>query len=134
MAVEAKVKNKYIKYFSPILLQETKHQLLGEPFETENGMMQLIKCLRTRHISTINLDEIELSDTLKNRKPNGISKEDAEVYSPLNEYPLGSIIYHEKWDDIGIVNAKEILSSGQHAIVVNFEKSKEKRLVEKLKN
>jgi len=41
------------------------------------------------------------------------------------------VIYHEQWDDIGVVRQKAITSSGGYAIIVEFEKLKTKKLVEK---
>jgi hypothetical protein len=36
------------------------------------------------------------------------------------------------WDDIGVVRAKEVLSSGKNAIIVEFMKNGEKKLIEQL--
>jgi hypothetical protein len=42
------------------------------------------------------------------------------------------VIYHKKWDDLGVVLSKEIISNGGFAIIVQFEKNKEKKLIENL--
>ena len=61
-----------------------------------------------------------------------ISKDDSIPYSPRDEYQVGEIIYHKMWDDIGIITGKDMTSNGAQAIIVQFEKNKEKRLIEKL--
>ena len=38
MAVRKRTRRaKYITLFSPFLMRETKHELIGEPIETDNG-------------------------------------------------------------------------------------------------
>lgn len=122
---------KYITLYSPFLMRETKHELIGEPIETKEGRQQWARCTRSRHSQLINLDAIEEADKSKAVIP--ISREDARKYSPLEEYDIGEVIYHSKWDDVGIVRAKEITTTGGKAILVQFEKSSERKLIENLK-
>ena len=123
---------KYITLYSPFLMRETKHELIGEPIETENGRQQWAKCTRSRHAQLINLDTIE-AEADRSRAIIHVSAEDARRYSPADEYSIGEIIFHQIWDDIGIVRAKEVTSTGGRAILVQFEKNSEKRLIENLK-
>ena len=60
------------------------------------------------------------------------SREDSKEYVTTDVYQIGDVIYHTKWDDIGIVLSKETTSNGGHAIIVQFEKIKEKKLIENM--
>jgi len=122
---------KYITLYSPFLMKETKHELIGEPIETEDGRHQWARCTRSRHSQLVNLDAIEAEND-KSKAVVHISREDARKYSPKEEYQIGDIIFHSIWDDVGIVRAKEVTSTGGRAIVVQFEKQNEKRLIENI--
>lgn len=122
---------KYITLYSPFLMRETKHELIGEPIETDKGRHQWARCTRSRHSQLINLDAIEAEQD-KSKAVVHISREDAKKYSPKEEYQVGDVIFHAVWDDVGIVRAKEVTSTGGRAIVVQFEQHSEKRLIENL--
>ncbi len=122
---------KYLTLYSPFLMRETKHELIGEPIETENGRQQWARCTRSRHSQLINLDAIE-AERDKSKAIIHVTPEDARKYSPTEEYNIGDVIYHKIWDDVGIVRAKEVTSTGGKAILVQFEKNSEKRLIENL--
>ncbi len=122
---------KYITLYSPFLMKETKHELIGEPIETESGRHQWARCTRSRHSQLVNLDAIEQEQD-KSKAIIHITREDAKKYNPRDEYKIGDVIYHAVWDDVGIVRDKEVTSNGGFSIVVQFEKNNEKRLIEKL--
>lgn len=123
---------KYITLYSPFLMKETKHELIGEPIETEDkGRHQWARCTKSRHSQLVNLDAIEAEQD-KSRAVIHISREDARKYSPKEEYKVGDVIHHKVWDDIGIVRAKEVTSNGKTSIIVQFEKNSEKRLIENI--
>jgi len=124
---------KYIVLYNQFLMKETKHELIGEPIETPEGRQQWARCTRSRHSQLVNLDAIE-SETDKSKAVVHITREDARKYSPREEYRIGDIIFHSVWDDVGIVRAKEVMSNGGNAIIVQFEKNSEKRLIENLSN
>lgn len=120
---------KYITLYSPFLMKETKHELIGEPIETEQGRMQWARCTVSRHAQLVNLDALEHEE---NRIASiKIEREDAKEYDPRQEYSIGDVIYHRALDDYGIVRAKEVATNGMPIIVVLFEKHKEKRLIER---
>ena len=123
---------KYITLYSPFLMRETKHELIGEPIETENGRHQWARCTRSRHSQLINLDAIEAEADRSNAIV-PISREEARKYSPKDTYQVGDVIYHAVWDDVGIVRSKSVMSNGGMALVVHFEKNNEKTLIESLK-
>lgn len=122
---------KYLTLYSPFLMKETKHELIGEPIESDKGRFQWARCTRSRHSQLINLDTIDL-DTDKSRAVVHISREDARKYTPKESYSIGDVIFHSIWEDVGIVRAKEVTSAGGNAILVQFEKNAEKRLIENL--
>ncbi len=122
---------RYITLYSPFLMKETKHELVGEPIETETGRHQWARCTRSRHSQLVNLDAIEQEQD-KSKAVIHITREDARRYNPKDEYQIGDVIFHAVWDDVGIVRSKEVTSNGGKAIVVQFEKNSEKRLIENL--
>jgi len=129
---KTKRKAKYMVLYSPFLMKDTKHELIGEPTETDNGRMQWAKCAVSRHMQMVNLDTLA-SNTEKKVTEIKLAREDSKEYSPKNAYKVGDVIYHKSWDDVGIVRAKEIMSNGRGAVLVHFEKNKEKRLIENFK-
>lgn len=122
---------KYITLYSPFLMKETKHELIGEPIESEKGRIQWARCTRSRHSQMINLDQIE-QDSDKSKAVEHHSRDLAKEYSPKGQFAVGDVIFHKVWDDIGIVKSKEVTSTGGNAIVVHFEKSNEKKLIENM--
>ncbi len=128
----AKRKAKYITLYSPFLMKETKHELIGEPMETENGRQQWARCNVSHHSQLINLDTLqETADKAVNQIR--FDREDSKEYSPKAEYQVGDVIYHKAWDDVGIVRGKEVMSNGRASLLVHFEKNKDKRLVENIR-
>lgn len=130
-AKKTKRKAKYIILYSPFLMRETKHELIGEPLESANGRQQWARCAVSHHSQLVNLDALEDAKA-KNGAAVILSREDSKEYSPKGEYAIGDVIYHKTWDDVGIIRSKEIMSNGRAALLVHFEKNKEKRLVENL--
>jgi len=122
---------KYITLYSPFLMKETKHELIGEAIESEKGRHQWARCTRSRHSQLVNLDAIE-AEADKSKAVVHVSREDAIKYSPKATYNIGDVIFHSVWDDVGIVRSKEVTSTGGNAIVVQFERGSEKRLIENL--
>ena len=55
---------KYIILYSPFLMKETKHELIGEPIETDEGRQQWARCTKSHHSQLINL-EITSTPTTK---------------------------------------------------------------------
>jgi hypothetical protein len=124
-------KAKYVKLFSPFLMKETKHELIGEPMESAEGRRQWARCTLSRHSQLVDLDVLEAKSD-KTAAIVQVSKEDSKIYNPSDVYAVGDVIYHQKWDDLGVVLSKEIISNGGFAIIVQFEKNKEKKLIENL--
>lgn len=127
-----KRKAKYITLYSPFLMKDTKHELIGEPIDSDNGQQQWARCSVSHHSQLINLDVLQQTAE-KSLKEFKLNREDSREYSPRSEYQVNDVIYHKTWDDVGIVRAKEVMSNGRSSLLVHFEKHKEKRLVENLK-
>ncbi len=64
----------------------------------------------------------------------GIENGDCTTYAPDKSFNVGESIYHQNWDDFGKVVSKEIMSNGQKAISVEFQKSGSKKLIESVNN
>ena len=124
-----KRKAKYITIYSPFLMKDTKHELIGEPIETENGRQQWARCSVSHHSQLVNLDALQASAE-KAMTQIKLAREDSKEYTPRAEYAIGDVIYHKTWDDVGIVRSKEVMSNGRASLLVHFEKNKDKRLVE----
>lgn len=124
-------KNKYIVLHSPFLMKETKHELIGEPIINGGIRQQWARCTRTHHSQLVNLDELEAKANSEEEEII-FSRDDAQPYDPRGEYNIGDLIFHDVWNTVGRVARKEITSNGSHAIVVQFEDKREKRLIEKL--
>jgi hypothetical protein len=85
------------------------------------------RCTRCRHAVLLNLGELKKGEETARRKP---EKAECSEYDPHGTYKVGQAIFHSVWDDVGKVTAKERTSDGASAIVVSFEKSGERRLLE----
>ena len=125
-------KAKYIILYSSFLMKETKHELIGEPIITENGKQQWARCTKSNHSQLVNLDALD-SESDKSKSVIHYSKEDTKTYSPKEIYEVGDVIFHKIWDDVGIVQSKDTISSGGYSITVQFEKNAKKILIENLK-
>jgi len=122
---------KYITIYSPFLMKETKHELIGEPIETAQGRIQWARCTKSRHSQLINLDRVQQEQD-KSKAVEHFSKEDAKKYDPHDGYLQGDVIFHSVWDDVGVIRSKEVTSGGKHSIVVEFMRLGEKTLIEQL--
>ncbi|MBP8976505.1 MAG: hypothetical protein KBG83_07300 [Bacteroidetes bacterium] len=123
-------KTKYVTYECPFCHRMTKMEVIGG-----NGEAQLTeskswyRCTRCKHSSLINPLDIERA---KQEAKASISRDKCTTYSNDKTYSIGEGIYHTEWDDVGRVIRKEKTSSGMQTIVVAFEKSGEKRLIENM--
>lgn len=85
------------------------------------------RCTRCRHASLIDVNGLRKVQEESKRKPERV---DCTEYRPDATYTVGQAIFHSGWDDVGKIICKERTSRGEHAIVVSFEKSGERRLLE----
>lgn len=120
-------KSKFKEIYCTSCKRMTKMVILKEP-EDNKGWFE---CSRCRHSFCIDLSNIN-NDKKETKEIPG--KEECIEYTPEKEYSLGDGIFHAEWDDVGRVESKEIISSGNSVIVVRFKKSGTKKLVENLKS
>jgi hypothetical protein len=118
-------KSKYKEIYCNYCKRVAKMAILKEP-EDNKGWFE---CSRCHHSFYIDLGAIEIVKRAEKEIP---LKENCTPYNPTLEYSVGDPIYHTEWDDIGKVEAKKKLSNGSSSIVVKFQKSGTKFLIEKL--
>jgi hypothetical protein len=127
--IMARIKN--VEAFCPVCNAVRKMELAGEAAGAENENKRWAKCKKCKQTMII-----DLSESVKETKPSleGIEHGECTVYSPTKSFNIGESIYHENWDDFGRVISKDVLSSGQSSITVEFQKSGSKKLIEQLTN
>ncbi len=123
----ARVKN--VEVFCPNCNAVRKMELTGEVSGADQETKKWAKCKKCKQTMII-----DISEDVKETKPSleGIENEDCTVYSPSKSFTVGESIYHKNWDDFGKVVSKEVMSNGQSAISVEFQKSGLKKLIESL--
>jgi hypothetical protein len=95
----------------------------GEPVP-ENLWVRCTKCHNTMLVNLTSL----MSE--KPRTHTTLSAAECTPYSPSRIFALGEAIFHKDWDDVGTVIGKEVTASGRNAVLVHFEKSGERKLLE----
>jgi DNA-directed RNA polymerase subunit RPC12/RpoP len=118
-------KTKYVVHFCASCGKETKMEILGAMEGSENKVWY--RCTRCHHSAMV-----DTSAQKSEMNVIKLTREQCTSYSPERIYNVGESIYHSDWDDMGKVTAKEKTSNGGHAIVVTFEKSGSRRLIENL--
>ena len=123
----ARIKN--VEAFCSVCNTMRKMELAGEvsTSEEEQGKKRWAKCKKCKQTMIIDLVE-----DVKESKVSleGIENGDCTTYEPSKSFNIGESIYHKNWDDFGKVVSKEIMSNGQKAISVEFQKSGSKKLIE----
>jgi hypothetical protein len=95
----------------------------GQP-EPENLWVRCTKCHNTMLVNlTALMSEKPKTHTM-------VSPSECTPYSPSRIYAIGEAIFHKDWDDVGTVIGKEVTASGRNAVIVHFEKSGERKLLE----
>ncbi|MGE5401396.1 MAG: hypothetical protein ACM3S2_13420 [Ignavibacteriales bacterium] len=123
----ARVKN--IEAFCNVCNSVTKMEIAGDAkvFDLQNK--KWAKCKKCKQMIII-----DPSESMKVEKvtADNIETGSCSEYSPKKTYEVGEAIYHSAWDDYGRVVAKEITSSGQNTIKVEFQKLGHKKLIESI--
>ena len=86
-----------------------------------------VRCTNCHNTMLVNLTAM-LDDKPKSHV--GMSASECTLYTPQRIYAIGEAVYHKDWDDIGTVMSKEVTGSGRHAIIIHFDKTGEKKLLE----
>jgi hypothetical protein len=106
-----------------------KMEISGEVKGEGNANKRWAKCKKCKQTMIIDLSSDELAGKVSLE---GIENNDVTTYAPGKTFVLGETIYHQNWDDFGKVITKETLSNGQNSIIVEFQKSGSKKLIESL--
>ncbi|MDA0987051.1 MAG: hypothetical protein O3A55_05565 [Bacteroidetes bacterium] len=120
-------KSKFRIHFCENCKAEKKMQILGAVEGNETKVWH--KCSRCRHNFLIDTGLLNVEEK---KDLNDLVKEECSNYNPINKYEVGASIYHSDWDDMGIVTSKVKISSGLQAIIVEFQKNGNKKLIENL--
>ncbi len=125
-------KTKYISFECPYCHRLAKLEFVGlaaEKANETNGQRAWYRCARCKHSVLIAVAEIE---SRKRTALTAIARENCTPYSKEKIFTIGQEIYHEEWDDVGRIVRKDKTSNGVQTIIVAFEKSGEKKLIENL--
>jgi hypothetical protein len=101
----------------------------GESTEPRNENLW-VRCTKCHNTMLVNLA------AMLEEKPKAhanLTAAECTPYTPTRIYALGEAIYHKDWDDVGTVIGKEVTASGRNAIIVHFDKSGERKLLENFK-
>lgn len=116
------------------IVGEARTQEAGEepqPIDPITGERQSdnlwVRCTKCHNTMLVNLTAM-LND--KPKAHANLSASECTQYTPQRIYAIGEAVYHKEWDDMGSVVSKEITGSGRHAIIVNFDRVGEKKLLE----
>jgi hypothetical protein len=85
------------------------------------------RCTRCHHLSLLN---IEAKTNESHTDEIGVS---TIIYNPGTTYSIGEKIFHNEFNDVGRVTKKIKTSDGSNAILVQFEKIGERKLLENYK-
>ena len=116
---------------------EAKTQLAGEgpqPIDADSEEPRnenlWVRCTKCHNTMLVNLA------AMMEEKPKAhanLSAAEGTPYTPTRIFAIGEAIYHKDWDDVGTVIGKEVTASGRNAVIVHFDKSGEKKLLENFK-
>ncbi|MBS1904296.1 MAG: hypothetical protein JSS75_11375 [Bacteroidetes bacterium] len=116
------------------IVGEARTQAAGEapqPIDPVTGERQSdnlwVRCTKCHNTMLVNLAAM-LDD--KPKPHANLTASECTPYTPQRIYAIGEAVYHKEWDDIGSVVSKEVTAGGRHAIIVNFDKMGEKKLLE----
>lgn len=121
------VKVKNVNAFCNVCGSMKKFDIKGEYSKIEGETRRWAKCKVCKQTQVIDLNKIVIPNKLILEN---IDTKNSKVYAPRESFSVGDVLYHEIWDDYGIVTNKILLSDGQSSINVQFKKSGNKKLIE----
>ncbi len=124
---EIMAKTKNIEAFCNFCGSVQKMELAGQTSEGAESSKQWAKCKKCKQKLVVDLENLkkDFKPTLQNLKT-----EESVTYSPLKMFALGDSIFHESFNDFGVVISKELSSQGKGLINVEFQNSGKKKLIE----
>lgn len=111
------------------LTPDTPVAVDGEAEEPRNENLW-VRCTKCHNTMLVNLAAM-LEE--KPKTHTNLTAAECTPYQPTKVFALGEAVYHKDWDDIGTVIGKEVTASGRNAIIVSFDKSGERKLLENFK-
>lgn len=118
-------KNKALARVCSYCGKTTKMTFIGEMAGANNR--HWYRCTRCHHLSLLN---IEVMKDESKADEIGVS---TIIYDPGTTYTIGEKIFHNEFNDVGKVTKKIKTSDGSNAILVQFEKIGERKLLENYK-
>ncbi|MBM4175051.1 MAG: hypothetical protein FJ213_02610 [Ignavibacteria bacterium] len=118
---------KHVEAFCSYCNKTVKLEIVGE-LGIESDSRRWARCKTCKH--TMALDVEANIKSSANVDLSAIKIEDCKPYNPSSTFEVGDSIYHQDWEDVGKVTAKETTSAGAKSIVVEFEKAGMKKLLE----
>jgi glutaredoxin len=125
-------KTKYITFECPYCHRVAKLEYIGlaaENTSDPDAQKAWYRCARCKHSVLIAVADVEFR---KKSASIAILRENCIEYSKEKVFSVGQEIYHTEWDDMGRVVRKDKTTNGVQTIVVAFEKSGEKQLIENI--
>jgi len=109
----------------------TKMELAGETAEGIDTSKRWAKCKKCKQKTIIDLDDLkrEIKPTIQN-----LRTDESEDYSPMKQYRVGQTIWHQKFNDHGVIIGKETSSGGKGLVVVEFQNGGKKKLIETIQH
>lgn len=121
----ARIKN--IEGFCGFCNATTKMELSGDSNLSKDDTRKWAKCKKCKQTVLV---EFEVKEKMSKETEENEQNEKLKIYSPKSSFLIGDAIYHQGWDDTGVVLSKELLSNGVSSILVKFNKSGQKQLIE----
>lgn len=116
-------KTKNIEAYCSFCAVVTKMEVSGVNPADEKVWAKCKKCKQTMLIEPKDAEKVvKLSAKT-------MSTDNLLTYSPKDSFEVGDTIFHQKWDDCGVVLSKESLADGKTSITVDFQKSGLKKLL-----
>jgi len=116
------------------IVGEARTQMAGEapqPIDRQEEGPQnenlWVRCTKCHNTMLVNLAAL-MSEKPKTHTT--LTAAECTPYTPSRIYAIGEAIYHKDWDDVGTVVGKEVTASGRNAVIVHFDKSGERKLLE----
>jgi hypothetical protein len=125
-------KTKYIMHHCAYCRRETKMEFVGnQPSNADNTetVKNWYRCNKCKHSALLTLPH---ANQTKKSHTIALNREQCTDYAKEKTFTVGEYIYYAEWDDMGKVIRKDKMSNGTHSIIVSFEKSGERKLLENL--
>ncbi len=119
-------RTKYSERFCGYCNKAARMELIGEMHSAAEKTW--FKCTRCHHMTLV-----DMKAELSNGSGNKADANTAALYNPQQTFTVGQSIFHTVWDDVGKIVSKTRTSDGNQAIVVSFEKTGQRTLIENFK-